>query len=47
MHLMLLKWPRGGLHMVSVFCFPGLPRAPTWLPALFPAVAIDLRNKNT
>lgn len=47
MHMMLLKCPRGGLHMVSVFCFPGLSGSPKRLPASFLAVAIDLGNKNT
>jgi hypothetical protein len=36
-----------GLHMVSVFCYPGLPGAPTRLPASLSTVAIDLSNKNT
>jgi hypothetical protein len=37
----------GGLHMVSVFCYPGLPGTRTRLPATLPAVAMDLGNKNT
>jgi len=47
MYMMLSKWPRGWRHMVSVFFYSGLFGASTRLPALLPAVAIDLSNKNT
>ena len=36
-----------GLHMVSVFYYPGLRGASARSPATLPAVAIDLSNKNT
>jgi hypothetical protein len=46
MHMMLSKWPRGWIAYGFNLCYPGLPGAPTRLPASVHAVAIVLSNKN-